>query len=417
MAAGKSMIRGEMQESEHRPFRRQVFFISGFDPRGALFLHKNCVNETEKWSAASGHPVKTGPRKNIGKLVRRWVISSDIPGGPAETSFDFLQWDDIIRQHWDKRNWLVYLQSIAGLWRLFLDGVYTRTIRDSWPISIVMSAPAATAILHGLGVALPLIGLIGLWLFPGLVGKIAALALIGIGAYAFWWIRKNMDRYRPEWNGRIGLFANKMVISRENVPGLDERLNQMADHIIASIDEGKPDEALIIGHSFGTTLATLVASRVLERRPEWGAEDSPLGLVTLGQTQALLAFRKKRGWYHDEIARIAKHPGFNWLDFSSPPDGACFALINVLDFLPDPPEGTPKLLNAQFHKIHTQEHMNEARYFRMLMHFFYLHANGHPQVGTDLYDFVLLIAGNQRAADRYRDRLSGKPYFRKDHRE
>jgi len=408
------MIRGDMQDTENQPFRRQVFFISGYDPRGALFLHKNCVTETEKWSETSGYPVKTGPRKNIGKLVRRWVISSDIPGGPAETNFDFLQWDDIIRAHWEKRNWLVYLQGLGVWWRLFVDGVFTRTVRDSWPISIVMVAPAMTAIMHGLGVLLPLIGLIGLWFFPGVIGKIIALALIALGGWSYWWITKNMDRYRPEWNGRIGVFANKMVISRENVPGLDERLNQMADHIVASIEEGRPDEALIIGHSFGTTLATIVASRVLERRPELGAKDSPLGFVTLGQTQSLLSFRKKHGWYHEELSRFAKFPDFNWLDFSSPPDGACFALINVLDFLPNPPKDMPKMLNAQFHKIHTAEHMNEARYFRMLMHFFYLHANGHPQIGTDLYDFVLLIAGNQSARERYSARHSGKPYFKKE---
>lgn len=403
-----------MQETETQPFRRQVFFISGFDPRGALFLHKNTVTETEKWSEVSGHTVKTGPRKNIGKLVRRWIIGADLPDGRAETNFDFLQWDDIIRQHWDKRNWLVYLQSIAGLWTLFLEGVYTRTIRESWPIAIVMSAPAVTAILYGLGVLMPLIGVFGLGFFDGIVGKTASVALIAIGAYAYWWISRNKERYRPEWNGRIGLFANKMAVSRDTVPGLDERLNRMADHIIASIDDGKPDEAVIIGHSFGTSLATIVGSRVLAKRPDLGTAGSPLALVTLGQTQGLLSLRKRRGWYHEELSRYANFPDFTWLDFSSPPDGACFALMNVLDFLPNPPQNMPKMLNAQFHKIHTVEHMNEARYHRMLMHFFYLHANGHPQIGTDLYDFVLLIAGNQRAVDRYRDRHSGKPYFKKE---
>ncbi|MGV3551404.1 lipase family protein [Rhizobium sp.] len=403
-----------MQETEKQPFRRQVFFISGFDPRGALFLHKNTVSETEKWSETSGYPVKTGPRKNIGKLVRRWLIGADLPDGRAETTFDFLQWDDIIRQHWDKRNWLVHIQSIGGLWRLFVDGVYTRTIRESWPISIVMSAPAATAILYGLGMLLPLLGVFGLGLFDGMAGKILSVVLIALGAFAYWWISRNKDRYRPEWNGRIGLFANKMVVSRDTVPGLDERLNQMADHIIASVEEGKPDEAVIIGHSFGTSLATIVTARVLAKRPEWGQKDSPLALVTLGETQCLLAFRKRRGWYHEELSRFAAFPDFTWLDFSSPPDGACFAMINVLDFLPDPPKDMPKMLNAQFHKIHSQAHMDEARDDRMLMHFFYLHANGNPQIGTDLYDFVLLIAGNQRAADRYRDRPSGKPYFKKE---
>lgn len=402
-----------MDENRDKPFRRQVFFISGFDPRGALFLHKNCVTETEKWSAVSGYPVKTGARKNVSKLVRRWPITAELPDGQVETSFDFLQWDDIIREHWDKRNWLVYLQSIWGLLILMRDGVYFRTIRDSWPIAIVMSAPAMTGILHGLGVILPLIGLMGLYFFPGWFGKLVAVLLIAAGLYGFYWIRKNMDRYKPEWNGRIGLFANKMERSRENVPGLDERLDQMADHIIESIETGKPDEALVIGHSYGTTLATIVASRVLAKRPEWGKADSGFGLVTLGQTQSLLSFRKKHGWYHEELSRYRNFPDFTWLDFSSPPDGACFALINVLDFLPDPPQGMPKLLNAQFHRIFSEEHMNQARHYRMLMHFFYLHGNDHPQMDTDLYDFVLLIAGGQRARDRYRNRVSGKPFFRK----
>jgi Lipase (class 3) len=381
-----------MQDSEKPPFRRQVFFISGYDPRGALFLHKNCVTETDKWSAASGHQVKTGPRKNVSKLVRRWMISGALPDGTAETTFDFLQWDDIIREHWERRNWLVYLQSIKGLWRLFADGVYTRSIRDSWPISIVMSAPATVALVHILGVLLPFAG-----------------PLLGL-----YWVRANMDRYKPEWNGRIGLFANKMVKSRDHVVGLDERLDQMADHIVASLDAERPDEALIIGHSFGTTLATIVAARVLERRPELGANGAPLTLVTLGQTQGLMSFRHKRNWYHDELARFASFPGFTWLDFSSPPDGACFALINTLDFLPDPPPDVPRRLNAQFHRIFSQERMDMARFERMQMHFFYLQANDLPQIDTDLYDFVLLIGGTEKAADRYGHRPSGRPFFKKD---
>jgi hypothetical protein len=396
-----------------RPFRRQVFFISGYDPRGALFLHKNCVTETDKWSATTGYPVKTGPRKNISKLVRRWPITSELPAGRSETNFDFLQWDDIIREHWERRNWLVYLQSLPLLWRLIVDGVFFRTIRESWPIAIDMAAPATTAILHGLGVLLPLVGLVGLYFFPGVIGKIVALALIALGAFGFWWIRSNMERYKPEWNARIGIFSNKMILSRDFVPGLDERLNQMADHIIATIDEGQPDEALIIGHSYGTALATILAARVLERRPEWGGKNSPLGLVTLGQTQALSAYRKRRNWYHEELSRFARFPDFTWLDFSSPPDGACFAMINVLDFLPKPPKAMPKMLNAQFHRIFTEEHMNAARFYRMLMHFFYMQANDIVELDSDLYDFVLLIGGTQKARERYRGRPSAKPFFKK----
>ncbi|MDB5523160.1 MAG: hypothetical protein JWM58_923 [Rhizobium sp.] len=402
-----------MSDDPTRPFRRQVFFISGYDPRGVLFLHKSCVTETEKWSAASGYPVKTGARKNISKLVRRWPITSDLPSGRGETTFDFLQWDDIIREHWEKRNWLVYLQNLGVFWRLMVDGVFFRTIRESWPIAIVMAAPASVALIHGLGFLLPLVGLLGLYFFPGIIGKAMAVLLIALGASGLWWIRRNMDRYKPEWNGRIGIFANKMIVSRDHVPGLDERLNQMADHVIAAIEEGNPDEALIIGHSYGTSLATIVAARVLERRPDLGSKDSPLALVTLGQTQALSSFRKRPNWYHEELSRFARFPDFTWLDFSSPPDGACFAMINVLDFLPKPPKAMPRHLNAQFHRIFTESHMNEARYARMLMHFFYLQANDNIELDSDLYDFVLLIGGTERARDRYGKRPNAKPFFRK----
>lgn len=403
-----------MQETENLPFRRQVFFISGFDPRGALFLHKNCVTETEKWSAASGYPVRTGARKNVDKLVRRWPIEAELPSGKAETSFDFLQWDDIIRAHWDKRNWLVYLQSIPMLWRMTLDGVFLRTIRESWPIATVIAAPAIVAVLTGLSVLLPLLGLLGLYFLKGWIGKSIAGLLIVLGGLAYLWVRLNIDKFKADWNGRICIFSNKMALSRQAVAGLEDRLNQMADHIVATVEQGKPDEALIIGHSFGTALATVVTARVLERRPDWGGKDSPLGLVTLGQTQALFSYRRPLRWYHDDLQRFAGHPDFTWLDFSSPPDGACYAMINVLDFLPKPPKKMPKLLNAQFHRGFTEEHMNAARAHRMLMHFFYMQANDIIELDSDLYDFVLLVAGTQRARDRYRGRLSSKPFFKKD---
>jgi hypothetical protein len=400
-----------MQHSDRPPFRRRVFFISGFDPRGVLFAHKNCVAETEKWSALTGFPVKTGARKNLGKMVRRWSIDAELPGGSVETSFDFLQWDDIIRQHWEKRDWLVYLQAIGVLFRLARAGVYFRTIRESWPIAIVIASAAVTAVLHGVSALLGLAGLAGLYFFPGILGKALAAFLLVAGGAVLWWVRSRMDRFNPAWTGRIVQFSQEMARSRDAIDGLDQRLDEMADHIIATIEADTPDEALILSHSLGTALATLVAARILRRRPEWGGRDSPLGLVTLGQAQALISFRASKGWYHDEIAGLSAFPDFNWLDFSSPPDGACYALINVLEFVPNRPPDMPKMLNAQFHRIFSAERMNAARDRRMLMHFFYLEGSDYPQIDTDLYDFILLIAGTQTSRRRYQGRASGKPYF------
>lgn len=409
-----ALTQDDTQIASRPPFRRQVFFISGFDPRGVLFLHKNCVTETTKWSELSGFPVKTGARKNLGKLVRRWTIDAELPDGASMAQVDFLQWDDIIRAHWEKRNWVVYLQSVVTTFDLMITGVYTRTIRESWPVGVTMSVPAATAILHGLGGLFAFIGLLGLYFFGGIGGKIAAVGLIAIAAALIFGIRFYMERFKPEWNGRIGIFATKMSYGKDSVPGLDERLDQMAEHVIATIEADRPDEALIVGHSFGTSLASLVASRVLAKRPEWGRADGPLTLVTLGSTQALIGFMPRATWFRGELARFAAFPDFKWLDITAPPDGACYALINILEFLPDPPEGMPKLLNAQFHRSFSDESMAIARKFRMLMHFYYMQSPDIPQIGTNHYDFILLLAGTEAAVDRFADRPCGKPFFRKD---
>ena len=58
--------------------------------------------------------------------------------------------------------------------------------------------------------------------------------------------------------------------------------------------------------------------------------------------------------------------------------------------------------------------MEEARFYRMLMHFYYLQSPDYPQLDTDLFDFVLLVGGTQRAGDRYSGRSSGKAFFKKD---
>jgi pimeloyl-ACP methyl ester carboxylesterase len=402
-----------MQDLQAKPFRRHVFFVSGFDPRGVLFLQKNCATETERWSQLTGYPVKMGARKSIGKLAKAWPINAELPNGKVQTDFEFMQWDDIIREHWERRNWMVYLQSVAGTFNLIRNGVYGHAIRESWPISVVMSVPTGVVIGHVLS-ALLLLGGIALLVAGGVAGILIGILLMAAAAAISLYIHANADRFKPEWNARIGLFAEKLATGR--VDKIHQRLDDFADHIIATIDREQPDEALIIGHSFGTSLASILASRILAKRPDLGQEGSKLALVTLGQTQVLMARNPDAQWFRDELSRFAAFPDFTWLDFSSPPDGACYALINVLDFLDAPPKNVPRLLNAQFHKLFSEERMTAARQDRMIMHFYYLMSPDIPQPDTNIFDFMTLIAGPEPAAARYGKRPSGTAFFSKARR-
>lgn len=409
--AERSGYDGLIMDNDTPTFRRNAFFISGFDPRGVLFLQKNCATETERWSNLTGIPVRMGPRKSVGKIAKSWTFDADMPKGSSHTDFQFLQWDDIIREHWDRRNWMVFLQSLKGTVELTRWGIYGHALRESWPIAVVMTVPSAIVALHLLSGLFLLLGVAAI-LTQSVWLAALGLALFAIAAAASLYVLSEADQYKPEWNARIGLFARKLAL--DQVAGLQERLDSFADHIIETIDREKPDEALLIGHSFGTSLATIVASRILAKRPDLAKPGSPFTLVTLGQTQTLLTRMPMADWYRAELERYRNWPDFTWLDFSSPPDGACYALLSPLDYRPDPPANQPKCLNAQFHKIFTPERMAAARADRMILHFFYLMSPDHPQIDGDLYDFVTLIAGPESASQRYRDRAgAAKPFFRK----
>lgn len=408
------MPQTETPDRSDRPFRRIVFYISGFDPRGAAFLHKTCVEETQRWSRVSGHPVETGKRRAMGPTGKAWPITAELPAGRVETDFQFLRWDDIVRQHWERRRWLVAIRIVILAISFISSGTNARTWRDSYPMAITITATTlpfflavAGALLLGGSVAL-------LWPGTGWVAKsfgILFLVLIGLLA---WLGSFYLIRYKPDWTGRIGLFG--WAVGDGKVPGIHERMDAMADHIVATIEKEKPDEALIVGHSIGTTLATVVGSRVLKRKPELGAAGSPLALATLGQVHSLVGLMPQSDWFREELAHYAGFPDFTWVDVTAPPDGACYVMVDPLEFMTGPrPANLPRLINAQFYKTFSHQRVEEGRADRMLMHFFYIQSPDHPQLDTDLYDFIAMIAGPKTLGERFGRRASAtRPFYRKE---
>lgn len=394
-------------------FRRHVFFISGFDPRGAAFMHSNCVREAAKWSTITGHAIETSSReRDSSRISHNWHIYARFPERVVETQFSFLSWDDIIRAYWPKNEAATALQTFMLLLRSIISGVFGRAFRESWPFAVTMTTASGWVLIPITALLLFCLALVIYLVLPLGIGWTAALIVVSAAFWLLWWGWRNMERTKPGWTGRIGLFAHAFALGK--VGRLDSRLNTFVEKIILTVQQDERDEILIVGHSFGTALATLVAARVLAMRPELGAISGKLTLVTLGQMQSLVVSVPEAQWFRAELALLAESRHFTWLDFSAPPDGACFALVNVLDFLPKPPlQNIPRLLNAQFHKTFSAETIEHARRHRMEMHFLYLKSPDQPQYDSNIYDFVMLIAGPLSAKQRYKHRKSGEPFFRK----
>jgi pimeloyl-ACP methyl ester carboxylesterase len=394
-------------------FRRHVIYISGFDPRGANFLHKNCAQEARKWSTITGNDISVSPRQRCkAAMAHHWNMSARFSEVAVETTFSFLRWDDIIRAHWSKGEVTTALRTFALLIHYIVSGVFGKAVRDSWPFAVTMTAAAGWVVISLFALLFLCISALLFVVLPAWAAWVSALACVGLVLWSLCWGFHNIERTKPGWTGRIGLFSSMFVLRQ--VPGLDDRLDLFVDYVIETMDQETNDEVLIVGHSFGTALASLVTARVLVKRPDFGVAGGKLALITLGQIQSLAAHSPEADWFREELAGLAKFADFTWLDFSSPLDGACYALVNVLDFLPEPkPQNIPRLLNAQFHKLFLAETIEHSRRHPMEMHFLYLKASELPQLDTDLYDFFMLISGPVTAARRYRSRKSGSPFFRK----
>jgi hypothetical protein len=58
--------------------------------------------ESQKQAALSGVSVKVGQRKREGALASTWRVerTAATDGDTVETTFEFMHWDDIARNHW-----------------------------------------------------------------------------------------------------------------------------------------------------------------------------------------------------------------------------------------------------------------------------------------------------------------------------
>ena len=87
--------------------RRQVFFFSGFDPKGAAYYHRLYREGAQAQQATSGDRYRVGPRERTDEpLSQHWQVECQ-PAGPqpAEPVFsdiEFLAWDDLVRAQWPK---------------------------------------------------------------------------------------------------------------------------------------------------------------------------------------------------------------------------------------------------------------------------------------------------------------------------
>ncbi|QOT71333.1 hypothetical protein H5V43_14775 [Sphingobium fuliginis] len=359
-------------------FKRKVFYLGGFDPRGVRFYHQMYREQAEAYTRLSGERVEVSARRSGPASSASWTVTNH--GAGVETDYEFLRWEDLVGKVWIRNPLLLAWRSIAtyGAHARHMQFLRMRKLRPGPVITILY--PPLLAVLIPLALALipalPLSLLMPFWA-AALIGIAVSVALSG----------RLLNKLIVPWLLRFMVY-NHSVAAQGPGADMDERLDQFAARIVGEVD-GPWDEVVFASHSNGTIYAMSVLRRILELRGDRPLPDN-FTVLTLGQVVPVIALRKDARWYHADLKALDDKP-FRLVDFSAPPDGAAYHGVHPIRLVSDRCAARVDLLSPRFHLFYDPENYHGGWSNKYEAHFDYL------RVGDRLspVDYVSLTAGRR----------------------
>ncbi|MES2661451.1 MAG: hypothetical protein V4689_22725 [Verrucomicrobiota bacterium] len=370
--------------------KRHVFYFSGFDPRGPSHYHTLYGEQGKLHTPLNGLDLTVGKRRRVGKLANAWTVTA----GGCETEYEFLRWDDIIRNRWPKNEWQLLKSAVPVYWVFFKANLVGRLLQIAWPSALTVSYPIIAFLgLLLIGLLLAVAAGIFLPFYAGL--PLAAGILVGTIFLGRWLD----DRFRSFWLLRV--YGAMQPWAYGKMPELDERIREFADHIVERIKGSEADEILVVGHSVGTILTVPLVVELLKREPELGVRGPAFGLVSLGNCLPLVSLLPGSAKLREDLKTVATAPGVRWLDFSARRDGASVTQVDPLKVSGiSRPEGIPvrpQQFPVRIVKMFPPDVYAVIKKDIFRIHFQYIMAG---ELLTD-YDFFAITAGPMSLAERF----------------
>ena len=382
--------------------RRTVFYIGGFDPKGAAHYHALYRDEAAKQAQVSGLTINVGKRQKSARGNAFWKLEASGSGGVVQSHYEVMRWDDIVRQHWPRNQARLVWDMLTTTALNLRTGALWHMFKLSWPPVVALVAPVALLLAVLLGAPLLAWAMFAALQTVGLLwATAAAAATLGV---VLWAGLKLQQKYSMLWMMRSYAFTTQQALGQ--VPALDERLAEHARTLLAEIASGDNDEVLLVAHSSGSIMAATVLAKALQINPMLGRDaDHPttVSLLTLGQWIPLLGCLPQADKFRAHLQLLASAEDVDWIDFGAPPDGCCFALVDPIaacGVLPTVPHlDRPKLLSPRFADMFEAPAYATLRRDRFRIHFQYLMASERAVP----YDFFAITAGHQTLAQRFAD--------------
>ena len=396
-----------MKESE-RIYRRKIFYVSGFDPRGPSAYHSMLTGQFREYCEQNSLNFETSPRKRDEAGNHCWSMQVTNDGMTVINEVVFLDWGRLIREYWVRNSTVAILKCAwVNIKSMFFPATYWRVLRVNWPIFITMSGPLLCLIL---GFLLLLAVFSGIWmaldrnLWLGL-GLVVGAGLLGLV------LAKVLGIFNAPWTARIYYFIYKSC-RRPVLEGNQQMLDGFTRTIVKATADPHLDEHVVLAHSVGSQIGVVLIWHLLKSGSsdfEKMMSDGRLSFVTLGQT---IPFASKECEPVRNALEAIDVSELRWLDVSAPADPACFTFVDpIRDRVP----GNPRvhIVNARLYKSFRRETYERARGNRLEMHFLYLmNPDGEHAKSDDVFNLHRKFAKAKNFLSGLPDKpVRVKPYY------
>jgi hypothetical protein len=370
--------------------RRHVFYVEGYDPRGAEGYHRLFTRELARFTKTWGIEAELSELVVDSDDIAHWTVATKAPNWQTFTRYEFVRFEHVVTAAARRPIVRQIARTLHWMFDDVASGAVWRTVRAAWRFA-----------LHLMVLQAPLLAWLALMIVAGCAAGIAVSRTTGsvpiglliagvVWAALFALLRPLADR------SVLLQVANGWPIMRDfargRASGYDRPVEAFAQRLVAAARADEVDEILIIGHSAGGLTAPIVTTRALDLDPDLGGHGSRVTLVTVGSLLPAFALHPAAERMRAAVRRLAIEPNLRWVDCQARKD-----IMNFWDF--DPVAGVGVVVsgartNPIVWPVRLRDMLTDAAYDRVRgsqfrMHYQYVMANDRRAP----YDYFMLVCG------------------------
>ena len=371
--------------------KRYFFHASGFDPYDATGRYRRFVREVARFATTWNVKAQVCPTHENGAGDGHWTVTTQGPDWRVLTSFELLDWSDIVRSEVRQPAARLLRQGTATLADLVVTGTASRYFAANWRYGIFFLVPFLNVFLFA-AAALATGGCFA-------AAITAAFASVIFGVVAGAWVAALVFAALMRWPGerlRVAQGLADWIFAREYMRGrhseMEARIEAFVARVVACARRADVDEIVVAGHSLGATVAVDVLARAFDRDPALGRHGPKLCLLTIGATIPKLALHPGGGWLREKARRLAAEPSLAWAEYQARDDVISFHKfhpVRLTRLVESDALGRPVIRRVQAHQMLCAPTLRRFRFNYMRLHYQFVMANERRTV----YDYFMLMCG------------------------